>query len=337
MAVLVDTLRRVLADADRRHVWTGVISGTVIGVILLAAAVIPRLGVGSRDITVEFAQAAGIAAGDPVRVAGIDVGTVGRMRLAGNRVVIDLQIHHDVPVGAETRADIKLSTLLGARYVDLRPAGPQSPPVHRIPLSHSAVPYDLQKTIETGQPLVERVDGPGIAAGLDAMTEALRTAPDLAGGAIDAISTLSGVINTRRAQVASLLRNADTVTTMLADNRSSLNTMVTAGGELVGQLVTQRDLVERLLTSVRGAATQLGGLLTENIGKVDPLVAKLESLAQGLSEHQAGLTRLFEQLPPAVRQIANATGNGNYVDVYYPWGLIPDNWLCSLQLVGGCR
>ena len=50
-------------------------------------------------------------------------------RLDGDQVVVTMKIKHSVALGADTRAAIKLTTLLGSRYVELRPADREACPV----------------------------------------------------------------------------------------------------------------------------------------------------------------------------------------------------------------
>jgi phospholipid/cholesterol/gamma-HCH transport system substrate-binding protein len=56
-----------------------------------------------------------------------------------------------------------------------------------------------------------------------------------------------------------------------------------------------------------------------------------------LSENEQSLTTLLDNFAPSVRYVTNATGNGNWLDLNSPSTLIPDNWLCVVGLVQGCR
>ncbi len=58
----------------------------------------------------------------------------------------------------DTRASIKLTTLLGARYIELRPAGEGELPDNRIPLSNTEVPYDLMDVLADATTTFEQVD-----------------------------------------------------------------------------------------------------------------------------------------------------------------------------------
>ena len=63
------------------------------------------------------------------------------MKLAGDHVEAGLKVRNDVALGEDSRATIKVTTILGSRYLALQPAGPGSLPdntfdvdAHRGPL-----------------------------------------------------------------------------------------------------------------------------------------------------------------------------------------------------------
>lgn len=69
--------------------------------------------------------------GDPVRLAGVDVGTVKDIRIIGARVEVVMRLKPGTPVKTDSVATIKLTSLLGTNFVDLTfgsPAAQIAPP-----------------------------------------------------------------------------------------------------------------------------------------------------------------------------------------------------------------
>src|SRR5690606_26092193 len=127
---------------DRNPLTLGAITDGIIVLALVATVAVSDIGFGTTRYEAESAQAARISPGDGVTIAGIQVGTVEDVRLNGNHVVVEMDVDSDVELGADTIASIKLTTLLGSRYLELRPAGSNPLTDHRIPLSNTVVPYD---------------------------------------------------------------------------------------------------------------------------------------------------------------------------------------------------
>ena len=81
--------------------------------------------------------------GDPVRLAGVDVGSVRDIQVVGARVEVTIRVKPGTPVKTDSVATIKLTSLLGTSFVDMTfgsPAAQTAPPGS---LLQSAEPPDL--------------------------------------------------------------------------------------------------------------------------------------------------------------------------------------------------
>ena len=97
--------------------WLGFIAVAVVAVLIGAMLAVHALGVGYRHYTAEFLQAASLRAGNPIVVAGIPVGEVTSMKLDGDHVEAGLKIRDNIVLGKDSRARIKVTTILGSRYL----------------------------------------------------------------------------------------------------------------------------------------------------------------------------------------------------------------------------
>ena len=131
---------------ERNPVVVGAISlAVVVGLILLAfnADKLPIIG-GGTTYYADFAEAGGLKANDEVRIAGVRVGKVDSVSLDGDHVKVAFRIQSGADFGTDTRAAIKVKTLLGAMYLSLEPAGPgQLHAGSEIPTSRTQSPYDV--------------------------------------------------------------------------------------------------------------------------------------------------------------------------------------------------
>lgn len=90
-----------------------------------------------------FKSIPGLKLGDPVRLAGVGVGTVRDIRVIGARVEVVMRVKPGTPVKTDSIATIKLTSLLGTNFVDLTfgsPAAQVAPPGS---LLQSSEPPDL--------------------------------------------------------------------------------------------------------------------------------------------------------------------------------------------------
>lgn len=90
-----------------------------------------------------FKSIPGLKVGDPVRLAGVDVGIVRDIRVIGARVEVTLRVKPGTPVKTDSVATIKLTSLLGTNFVDLTFGSPAAPLAPDGSVLASSEPPDL--------------------------------------------------------------------------------------------------------------------------------------------------------------------------------------------------
>lgn len=320
---------------SNRRVWSGVIGAIVIIALLLGVTALAGAHLGKQTLTGDFAQAGGIRPGDKVRVAGIDVGEVTDTELAGNKVKITMKVDSDVTVTSNGSAEIKMSTLLGQRYIDVSLGdAPDSAPDGYI--ADTAVPYDLQRTIEEGAPILEGIDDRTLGESIRTLNRQLAGVPAITRPTFEALTQMSEVITNRRDQINQLIADTKTITSIVDDNQAQLAVIVGQGRDLTQKITAREELVTRMLDGIAELTEQASAVAGENANQFAPLMANLNTITQGLEKNRNNLRKLLEILPVTARLTNNVIGDGPYANGYLPWGIFPDNWLCLARVVDGC-
>ena len=79
---------------------------------------------------VAFPYAQELATPAQVRIAGVNVGKVVSTQYGGNRTLATIQMNNQyAPIKRNTRAILRIKTILGETYVQLTPGSPHSPPL----------------------------------------------------------------------------------------------------------------------------------------------------------------------------------------------------------------
>lgn len=316
---------------EHRRGVLGLVAVAVLLAVLAGALGWTTLGVGTVRYRAEFAQAAGISAGDAVTLAGVPVGTVRGAELRGDRVLVTLEVDADVPLGERTGAAVKLTTLLGARYVELRPQGAGSLPDRLIPLAHTEVPYDLQTALDNATVTFDRIDAARIGDSLTTLATQLEGVPSVLPAMLANLRTLSAIIGDRRGELSALLASTRQLTTVVTDQQANLAAIMTQGRDLLTEIVARRDAVVRLMDATRRLADQVRALVVTDRPAVDTLLTGLEGLLGSLARNDALLRNTLEILPVPIRNFANASGTANEVDFTAPAGPLIDSWVCALS------
>lgn len=309
----------------------GVITVVVIVATLGGAVGLGRLGVGKSTYEADFAQAAGLSAGDQVTIRGVHVGAVKGLRLAKDHVAVTMEIDTGVHLGAATRAAVKLTTLLGARYVDVQPAGSGELPDNRIPLSNTDVPYDLQDTLQDATTTFEAVDAEKIAQSMTTLAQQLQGAPEILPEALVNVEHLSSVIANRRDQIGSMLKSTQDVTGLLGRQQRSLGVLVTQGRDVLGDLAARRRLILRLIGATTKLVNQLQPVLVGDRHQVDDLLANLNQVMASVAKNDDLFRNMLQIMPVPLRNFTNATGSGNEFDFTSSGGTMIDTWMCAIS------
>lgn len=328
---MADITRRARRLEDRNKVWLGFVAIAVVAVLIGAMLLIKAADVGYRKYTAQFLQAAALQPGNPVTVAGIPVGEVTDMKLAGDHVVADFTVRNDVALGEESRAVIKVTTILGSRYLSLEPEGSGSLPDGRFDLAHTEVPYDLQEALTDVTTTYEQVDSDKFAQTLSILGEQLQGLPAVVPQALENTHTLSTILADRREQLGSLLETTEVVSTTLRRQQSNIASMVRQGNDLVGEFVMRRESFHALMNAITNLVQTLSDIVIEDRPELEALLVNVRELSDMVGKHDDLLRSTLQSGPLALRGLANATGSGNAVDFNAANGLLVDSWMCAIS------
>jgi phospholipid/cholesterol/gamma-HCH transport system substrate-binding protein len=283
-----------------------------------------------------FVQAAGIARENEVRVAGVRVGSVTGVRLdvEHKQVVVTFQVDKGVDLGSETRAAIKLKTLLGTKYLEVTPAGSGRLDTGTpIPVERTSVPFQIYDAFNQFTDTLEEVDTTQLAKALDTLSETFRDTGGNTKSALTGLSALSRTISSRDAELRELLAGTRKVTAALAARDGELTKLI-ADADLVSKVVIQRrQVIAALLHDTAALSASLTSLVRDNRAQLDPLLDNLHSVIEVLRSNLKSLDKAVASLGPFARYATNSTGNGTWLDVYSENLVISDQILCQL---GSC-
>ncbi|GAA4849248.1 MCE family protein [Saccharopolyspora rosea] len=296
----------------------------VVAVVLLCTATavaffakdLPVLG--ERTYSAYFTESAGLEPGNDVQIAGVRTGEVKDVSLQGNRVLVTFTVDGSPP-GDRTRADIQIKTLLGEKFLSLRPEG-RGELDGPIPVSRTTSPFDIPDALTQLTHTTEQLDTGKLADSFRVLSQSMRGAP--VGQAVDGLSRLSQTIASRDQQLAQLLHDTSGVSKVVADRDDQVRRLIDDGNLLLSELQQRRAAIDSLLTGTQQLAGQLHGLVADHQQQLTPALDQLNRLTDMLKRNQDNLARTIAAMAPYVRGFNNTVGNGRWFDGYL-CGLFP--------------
>lgn len=319
---------------ELNQAWVAIVGSLVIGGVVLFAISFGHLPFIARvhSYQAQFADAAGIATGDEVRLAGLNVGEVTAVDLQGSHVLMTFTARDDIRVGRDSSLNIKIASILGQEYVELAPSGPgQLGANDVIPQSHTTSPYTLLELLGTLSTETRQVDLGQLDNSLKILSDDLRNTPATTRAVLDGLSRLSQTIAGHSDQLSSLITSAQQVADTLASRQGPLVTLLGNADLVLQTIIQRRQVIHQLIVDSASLGQQLTSLLHDNAAQIQPLLANLQSVTAMLARDQASIDQSVQLLAPFSRYFANATGSGNFVDITAPTLLVPDN------VVAGCN
>jgi phospholipid/cholesterol/gamma-HCH transport system substrate-binding protein len=327
---------RAIRKALRNPAIVGVIGLLVVAAIAWAgfnANSLPLIG-GGTGYTAYFTEAAGLVPGNEVRVAGVTVGKVTGVSLAGDQVKVTFEVKNTW-VGDASTVAIDIKTVLGSKYLALDPLGPAAQdPSAPIPVSRTTSPYDVTQAFQQLSVVFQQINSASVAKALDDIATTFANTPPEVHQALTGLSSLSEAIAAQDDQLATLLQGSDKVTGTLAGEDNEFQTLINDGNLLLAELEQQQQAIGSLLTGTEALATQLSGLVRDDNAELGPLLAKLGQVTGVLEQNQANLNRALQLAGPYTRLTGNVLGSGSWFDAYL-CGLIPRSY-GGTQPASGC-
>lgn len=340
-----------LTFAERNPVVLGIFTTLlIVGGTLGALAVQGGLFRGGYRVTAEFADAAGLSAGDQVLIAGLRAGQVEDLRLAGDRVEAVLRVDdHELP--KTTRARIILRTLVGRRSVELvapggssSGSGSRSDPGDwsellvegdRIPVERTSLPVDVPEFGEVAEGIFSETDTAGLNEFLVSLTDVTRGQRAQVEALIQGGSRLTGIVNDQEQEVRELLRNLRTVSEALAARDQQLVAVIDDFGATVADLAARREDLRRLLRGTDEASAIAADLVARERAELDRILDEVHVASEVISRHQLDLAEALAYGGDSIEGFASIAYAG---PIEVPWGNVFTTSLgpAGVDVVAGC-
>ena len=103
---------------------------------------------------------------------------------------------------------------------------------------------------------------------------------------------------------------------------------------VVSEVTARREAIHRLLVETTGLSDALTAIVTQTRDDLKPALRDVNLALASLNKEDDALKKVLDVMAPAVRYVANATGNGPYVDLYGHDPAIPaDDALCRTKVI----
>jgi phospholipid/cholesterol/gamma-HCH transport system substrate-binding protein len=270
-------------------------------------------------VQIAFPQANELATGADVRIAGVNVGTVVALRAdpQDSRTLATIQIQTNYsPIPRDTRATLRIKTLLGETYVALSTGNPSAaklPDGGRLPDGQVEANVTLDQILSTFDPRTRQAFRTWVQAQAGAVTgrgEDINATFGYLPGFVDSSQRLLADLNGQSSAVRGLVANTGEFFNAVSARRGELSGLITAANSLFATTARRNQQLAAVFAALPDFELQSRlalPALTAFGKRADPVVRALEPIASQLTrtlgateELAPQLRALFERLGPTV-------------------------------------
>lgn len=279
-----------------------------------------------------FSDASGLRSGDDVKVAGIKVGRVTDIdvdRDAG-AVTVEWVVNDDVEIRDGARAEIALSSLLGAKEIRILDpmagdvALSELPEEQRVvPLERTDTPFDIFELTRVATEGVQELDTEGLNSLLVDLADITEGKAATVEDLVEGINRVGAAVNDREQQFDALVDQADRLSATLADKDDELIALLDSSKQILDLIVARRNDLAVVLGESAETVQELDRVIATNKDRIDSALDSLAPTLDVVAAEQDDIDRALAWLGPGVLQQSRGGGQGPWQDIFVR-GLGPD-------------
>jgi ABC-type transporter Mla subunit MlaD len=294
-------------------------------------------GNGTYRVRAIFDNASFVIAGEDVKIAGVNVGTIDSLDVdAHRRAVVVLNIDDPAfkPFRTDAQCSIRLQSLIGEQYVQCSPTqprggdrapAPELPTIksgepgagqHLLPVAGTQSPVgidllnDIMRVPEQQRlPLIINELGAGLSGNGEALAAALRRASP----ALQQADRLVAILARQNETLGKLTTESNKILAPLARHRKDLTGFIKNAGDAGAATARQGDAFEESLAKLPAFLRQLGPAV-DRLGafadQATPTIQALDAQAPSVNAAVQRLGPLSEQARPAVKTLGKVADQG---------------------------
>lgn len=301
------------AFTERRPKAIGTVAIVVMAVLVGAVVLLNRSILQSDyPIAARFANAAGISEGSDVLLAGVRVGTVGSVSVAGGHVRVTMTIDDGVTLPRRTAADIEVQTLLGQVDVMLVPLGGWGRPLRAgAVLTDTAVPTQLYQLNNVAGHLLAHANARALNTLVQDMATITKGKRQQVAAILQGLGKLTSTVSGRSAEVSQLIDSSKTLVTTLSRHDQQLGTAIGSLDTVAAGLASHSTQLAGLIDNVEALAAQTNGLLHADRPALESLVHNLTTTLGVVDHHQEDLAQAVSYLGAAIKGFSSIGYSGS--------------------------
>lgn len=299
---------------------------TIISILCTAllAAIMGNIGFGAgTEYRAVFSSASMLEKGDDVRVAGVSVGEVKKVEhYERNHALVTFRVKADVPLTTASRAEIRFLNLVGDRYLALeRGAEAGAEPLDEddtLPIEQTSPALDLTTLFNGFKPLFQALQPEDVNELSLNLIQVLQGEGGTVQGLLQKTASLTSTLADRDQLIGDVIDNLTTTLTTVDSRSAQLTSLVDELKGWMQDLASDRHTIGSSLSNISDLTVVVADLLRDGRPLLKADIAALRRLAGQLTEpaSRASLIELLDRLPESMTDETRTGTYGSWYNYY---------------------
>jgi phospholipid/cholesterol/gamma-HCH transport system substrate-binding protein len=273
-----------------------------------------------KTYTAVFSNVSGLANGNFVRVAGVEVGKVARISVnADNTASVQFSANDSVVLTDGSRAAVRYDNLIGGRYLELLEGAGGTrrlPPNATIGLDHTAPALDLDALIGGFRPLFRALDPDQVNALSGQLISAFQGQGATIGSFLTQTAALTSTLADRDQLIGQVVVNLNTVLGSLAGQGDQFAKAIDSLSSLVAGLAARKQDLSNGLAYANEAAGSISDLLAQARPPLKDTLTQTDRVASTVLNDKDFFDDFLNTLPDAYKVLGRQALTGDYFSFY---------------------
>ncbi len=276
-------------------------------------------------VVAEFERAVGLYPQSRVVADGVEVGEVTDIEILPDRVRVELELH-DIAIAADTKAVLRLRSLIGERYVELDSVwtgeGQRLEGGDVIGLDRTVIPAEITEFLDEAARVSDELDGAALGRVVDELADVLGDEGRAVATLLTELDAAGAVVAERADEIDETLVALDRAIATLAEEDQTIVSVLRNGTAVSQALLAQQGALDAAITGIDTLVGELATFTRDQRAGLTDVTSDLSTVGELLASHRADFEQVVHYLPLASYGFARAISRDG------------DRWFLQPQVTG---
>ncbi len=251
-----------------------------------------------HTVDAQLSDVTGLANGDTVNIAGVQVGQVKSIGVQHGYAVISMSVNNTVTLRQSTDVGMRWHNVIGQKEIELYPghSGAVLAPGATIPLTHDVTDASIDTFLNSLGPVLASINPTQANAFVENVSGALEGDTAQINQLINSGAAVSTTVKALDTQVGQVIGNLDQVLTALASRSGDIDSLVTNLQTVSSSLASKNTLLDSVVGNLSQVATDLASLIGNNHNTITSTIDNLQAVAADVQNNKDNLAKSLSTL-----------------------------------------